>query len=44
MRITYPLAALCTATLLFASCANRPSIPDTKKGIMDAFAAAHGEK
>lgn len=39
MRITYPLAALCAATLLFASCANRPSIPDTKKGIMDAFVA-----
>lgn len=37
MRLKYPLAALCAATLLFASCANR--LPDTKKGIMDAFVA-----
>ena len=39
MRITFPLAALCAAVLLSASCSNRTSIPDTKKGIMDAFVA-----
>ena len=39
MRITFPLAAaLCATVLLSSACAVR-SIPDTKKGIMDAFVA-----
>lgn len=37
MRITFPLAALCAAVLLSTSCTDK--IPDTKKGIMDAFVA-----
>ena len=39
MRITFSLAAaLCATVLLSSACAVR-SIPDTKKGIMDAFVA-----
>ena len=36
------MALLAATAFVLVSCS--PKIPDTKKGIMDAFVAAHGER